>query len=297
MRLIFLLLAILTMVGGIIANILLDQWHMLTGWTKAFLNPVCLMSAFYSFLHISNKYEARMSRDSAAAQLLAKDPRPPVLYLRSFKADAQEDRQLYLQSETQEEKLKEVFSRVGPFIAIGRPGESFPTLGAARMYLGDDWQKTITDMMSQARLIVLRVGATDSLLWEVRHATRELRPEQLLLIVPRGRKNYEQFRSMAQPVFPRPLPEYPMWKTSRARIKGLICFEPDWTASFLAFKHMFLRGNIRDSLPPALQQALQPVYERLGIPWRPPSINWVRLLLFSLLALILILVLYANIQS
>lgn len=297
MRRMFLLLAILIMVGGFIANIVLDRLDLLTGHLKAILNPVCLMSASSFFLYLSNKYNARMHRDSAAADLLASDPRPPVVYLRSFKADAQEDRKLYLQSEPQEEKLASVFSKVGPFIALGQPGESFPVLGATRMYVGTDWQTSVTDMIARARLVVLRVGATNSLLWEVGYLKREVKPERLLFVIPRGRKNYKEFRAMAQRFFPLPLPEYPIWKSSRARIKGLIYFEPDWTARFITFKHMLLRGSIMDPLPRALQEALQPVYERLGVPWHPPTINWVRLLFLSFVAFILLCILYANVRS
>jgi len=297
MRRTFLLLAILVMVGGLIANIALDRIGLLTGYIKAFLNPVCLMSASSFFLYLSNKYNARMHRDSAAADLLASDPRPPIVYLRSFKADAKEDRHLYLQSETQEEKLAAVFSKVGPFIALGRPGESFPVLGAARMYVDGDWQTTVTGMIARAQLVVLRVGATNSLLWEVGYLKREVQPERLLLVIPRGRKNYEEFRAMAQRFFPRPLPEYPMWRTSRSRIKGLICFERDWTARFLTFKHSLLRGSIMDPLPRALQAVLQPVYERIGVPWYPPALNWVRLLFLSFVTFLSLCILYVNISG
>ena len=147
-------------------------------------------------------------------------------------------------------------------------------------------------MVLQARIVVLRAGETENLLWEIGLATRELQPEQLLLLVPSGRKNYEAFRSKAERYFQRPLPEYPSWKTSRARIKGVVCFESDWTAHFFTFKRMFLRGSLMDPLPRALQATLRPVYGRLGLPWHPPSINWIRLLLLGLLVLVLLYALY-----
>lgn len=290
----WLFLAILIGVGGLILKILIDQWRV-TGFIRDILNPVSLASAYSLCVYLSKKYDARMSLNSAAASLLTEDPRPPVLYLRSFTVDAKEDTPLYLQAETQEEKLKSAFDRIGPFIALGRPGESFPTLGARRTYVRGEWEKKVTDLILRSRLVVLRIGATDSLLWEVQYTTQRLRPEQLLLIVPRGKKNYELFRSKAQLFFPCRLPEYPSWVMSRSRIKGLVCFEPDWTPRFLTFRHMLLRGSFTDALPRAMQAALRPVYEHLGIPWRPPALNWSRVLSLGLCALILLYALYMNV--
>jgi hypothetical protein len=49
---------------------------------------------------------------------------------------------------TEEEQLAMVMNEIGPFIAIGRPGEQWPELGAARMYVGDDeWQATINNLI------------------------------------------------------------------------------------------------------------------------------------------------------
>ena len=47
---------------------------------------------------------------------------------------------------TEEEQLAKVVAEIGSFIAIGRPGENLPTLGAIRLYTGDaDWQESVLD--------------------------------------------------------------------------------------------------------------------------------------------------------
>jgi hypothetical protein len=240
-----------------------------------------------------------MAGPSAATHLMKEDPRPPVLYLRSFKADHKEGTPRWLQAETQEEKITSVFSRIGPPVALGDPKEKgkFPTLGIPRDYVEGSWEKIVENLLARARLVVVRAGTTTSLIDEVSWAKRALKPERLLIIVPSGRKNYEAFRSRVKDYAHRPLPEYPSWQTSRTRIKGLICFEPDGTARFLTFKWSFLRGSVLNPLPRALQATLRPVYERLGIPWRPSSINWVRVLLLGLLVLTLLYVLNEKIRS
>lgn len=216
------------------------------------------------------------------------DSCPLILYLRSF---ADEDSPVlpnWFIPEMEEEKLGRVFGKVGHFVALGNPGETLPTLGARRMYVEEDWQKSVTGLMTRARLVVVRTGATEGIMWEVGQATELLRPEQLLLVVPQGRESYDDFRRKARPLFRRPLPEYPAWTLSRTDLKGVIWFEADWTPRFVTLKWMFLRGRALDGLPHSLQAALQPVYARLGIEWRPPSINWLRLLVLGLLALLLL---------
>ena len=88
-------------------------------------------------------------RAPSVAELLAGDPRPPVVYLRSFAADLGAavdeivgDGRLILPAATDEEALVEVLSAIGPVIAIGRPAEKLPLRGAARLYVSDDdWQR------------------------------------------------------------------------------------------------------------------------------------------------------------
>lgn len=284
------------LIGGGGARILLDHWNMLPGLIKNGLNPVVLMGASFYCFYYSKKYYARMMGTAAADELMKVDPRPPVLYLRPFRADDKEGAPRWLHLETQEEKLASVFMNIGPFVALGKPQEKFPTLGAARTYVEDDWETAVINVMARARLVVVRAGNGRALNDEVERATRAVQPQQMLIIVPSGRKNYEAFCANVRHCFPHPLPTYPSWKTSRTRIKGLICFDSDWTPRFLTFGHRFLRGSIFNPLPRALQATLRPVCERLGIPGRSPSINWIRLGFIGLLALAVFYGLYEKVK-
>ena len=82
----------------------------------------------------------------SAAQLLASDPRRPVVYLRSFEADSEIVLRPdgfwkkaatvlfdYAVTFSPEQELAEIVNRVGPVIAIGKPGEPLPELGAATL--------------------------------------------------------------------------------------------------------------------------------------------------------------------
>lgn len=138
------------------------------------------------------RFRRRAAR-SAASALLA-DGRRPVLYLRSFAEDhtsASVDplpgawEGMVLNIHSREEQLAGVLSAFGPVIAVGRPGESLPYLGAARFYLPhDQWRPEIRRLMELSQLIVLRLGAGEGLWWEVEQARDTQPPHKLVLLVP-----------------------------------------------------------------------------------------------------------------
>ena len=82
------------------------------------------------------------------------DPRPPILFLRSFLDDGYKLKERVLvagvpinQPLRMEEALAVRFHDFGPFLAVGEPGEGLPQLGAARAYLSDDqWQAAVVEL-------------------------------------------------------------------------------------------------------------------------------------------------------
>jgi hypothetical protein len=53
-------------------------------------------------------------------------------------------------------------------VAVGRPGRSLASLGAAREYLPDDrWREDVAERMAAACAIVMTIGETDGLRWEI----------------------------------------------------------------------------------------------------------------------------------
>jgi len=83
--------------------------------------------------------------------------RQPVVYLRSFSDDRPAAR--LNGGRTEEEHLAAVLEPVGPFVAVGRPGEPLPELGARRMYLKDaEWKDVVERLIRSAKLVVIRTG-------------------------------------------------------------------------------------------------------------------------------------------
>jgi TM2 domain-containing membrane protein YozV len=128
------------------------------------------------------KHETRTADEARAA-----DPRPPVVYLRSFVADDQPLLTFaYTASVSAEQEIAFAMDRIGPFIAIGKPGERLPELGAARLYVADeDWRMVVGEMMRDAALVVIRAGETPNLWWEIDETMKQC-PRQRVIIVELG---------------------------------------------------------------------------------------------------------------
>lgn len=110
-------------------------------------------------------------------RILANSIRRPVLYLRSFDIDDEVGASWKVQlvrfvpvtvfSVRSETSLVRQLKRVGPVVALGRPDEKIPRLGALRYYASDDeWQDVIHRLMETAQLIVFKPGKSLSLFWE-----------------------------------------------------------------------------------------------------------------------------------
>ncbi len=238
---------------------------------------------------------ARQMRVAAETLDTLNDTRAPVLYLRTFSDDGKlaESPELArinpLAVSTREENLVEALQGIGPVIAIGRPGEPLPPLGAERIYIDDNaWQQKVIDLMQNAKLVVLMLGKGGGLWWEIEQAFRRLPPQRLLFYGEA--KAFPAFLMRAGSWLPSQVTAPKRRTLSLAPNEYLLSFEPDGSARFVRLKNSALiwRGNLQKPLLPAFHIALRPVFKRLDIPWSPPPVPW--LPLATLLSLMLVLV-------
>lgn len=137
------------------------------------------------FLAVRAYISARRRAAQRAAELLTDDRRTPLLYLRSFGDDrvrvrahganrrAAIERMLGRRSERFERVLVWHLWKFGPVVGVGQPAEQVPRLGAAREYLSDDeWRHHVEAQMQSARLIVVVLGRTEGLRWEIQTMRR-----------------------------------------------------------------------------------------------------------------------------
>jgi hypothetical protein len=146
---------------------------------------------------------ARRSLQPDAHSLMVVDDRPPILFLRSFSDD-----KVYMSESASilgipvvswlrmEEGLAPIFRDFGPFIAVGEPSEGLPQLGAARAYLPEEgWQEAVLAWIRSSHLVVMLVGPTTWIRWELENVLREQKFQRLLLLLPpRGHRGQLELR-------------------------------------------------------------------------------------------------------
>ncbi|HEX6984770.1 MAG TPA: hypothetical protein VF170_05305 [Planctomycetaceae bacterium] len=153
-----------------------------TGAQGFFTSVVLLFGSVLLTIGVSSWRAVRRLTAVPAADVLARDGRPPVLFLRAFSDDALRIAPPFLSLHVGkpfrfEEKLALHLWPVGPVVAIGRPGERLPAFGACREYHSDDtWQARVIELAGEARCVLMLVGLTAGLAWE----TRTLRERGLL---------------------------------------------------------------------------------------------------------------------
>ncbi|MDQ3802316.1 MAG: hypothetical protein M3416_00445 [Acidobacteriota bacterium] len=241
---------------------------------------------------LTGKYRERQRRAFLkVGEAMANDPRPRVLYLRSFKDDESMSRAVGLASVEQE--LCMTLLDFGPFVTFKGPVESTDP-GAARISVphARRWQEEVKEQMAKARLVVMRVGDSDGFWWEARQAVATVKPEQLVFWVPEGQRVYEKFSREAQEWLPCQLPPYEVAWPPLGSQGGILYFEPDWTPHLRKFKTVWLRQTFWNLFQATLKIGLRPVYEQLGVEWRKPPIQPVQVLYMLALVLLTLLAAY-----
>ena len=221
-----------------------------------------------------------------AQAAIAERQERPILYLRSFDVDAQIGRRSLAQfviaglsnlfvPPTPEERLARRFAKFGPVIAIGRPGEDMPPLGAARFYVSHDrWQEKVADVARVSQLVVWVSGVTEGLRWEISHLLGSLPPTRLVLWAhphllnlnaDQREAKWRLFVERLGSLFPRRLPE----KLGEIRF---IHFGPDYEPHAVRGNEYALLGSQGDAMKALLRakglvKAMQPG----SWAWRSPS--------------------------
>lgn len=138
--------------------------------------------------------------------------KPIVLYLRDFT----DDRRLVAVGDGLGQSANEFFSfraRIpyeeviarelggyGAVLSIAEPGSPrlLLPLGASRVHLRDDqWREAVLARMHQAALIVIAVGSTPGLLWEIATVTHQGLLDRVLLLIPPDREDVLRSRWQA----------------------------------------------------------------------------------------------------
>jgi hypothetical protein len=208
----------------------------------------------------------------------ADDRRAPVVYLRSFASDEPLSNRPRLLTQlfsidTEEEQLAEVLTQIGPVVAIGKPGERLPRLGANRIYLDDSqWQEQVSMWFDRAVLVVINVSPnpTEGLAWEVDHALTAVPRDRLVFLVSREIRtrywlNERLTERGCRPLDLQRLPRGPY----RTTVSGVVYFEDNQPRFSGLKKAPLLRRPFGSVLVAVYQIALKPVIQRATGAWKP----------------------------
>lgn len=111
----------------------------------------------------------------------------PILYLRAFDVDHSFTRPSGFSRLTLEESIVlALMSNKRRVVALGRPGEKLPPLGAERFYVPDDeWQNAINNWIEQSYAIVMIAAKTEATGWELERIFESSAHEKFLILFPR----------------------------------------------------------------------------------------------------------------
>ncbi len=150
--------------------------------------PVIGLGLLFRLFTAGQKARRDVQRLTApeAENALEQDERSPVLLLRAFRMDeANADPAIPGDIPlTFEEFIVKPLKQYGPVVAIGRPTEELPPLGAHREYVADDWQGRVKELLQLAQTIVVILDNTPGLQWELEQLRDPELMHKLLLVVP-----------------------------------------------------------------------------------------------------------------
>ena len=210
----------LTRVGRRIGWFALGAWHLgLTGlvltttWSQVGLGlPFTIVSALggLMLLGIGSQLFVLSRRHMAedADSTMSRDPRPPILFLRSFARDSELAGNRYDKSSraksdigfsplifpqfftgrrhwTFEEVMCTGLEALAPVVAIGKPEEELPALGASRKYVPDDsWKQEVLRLFEASEFTVLLADCSKGLNWEIQTLFDSDKPDKIVLLLP-----------------------------------------------------------------------------------------------------------------
>ena len=220
------------LLAGFVAGVMVFRIREIPWSARGFLLLGCVVALTASVL-ILRQSRPRSAR--GAVQTLLADGRKPVLYLRSFADDVTAAtidalpggiQNALVSIHSREEQLAASLNAIGPVIAVGKPKEPLPHLGAARFYLPyDDWRPGVLRLMELSQLIVLRLGPGEGLWWEVEQARTTQPANKLVLLVPGHREGLTERLDEYLPT-PSKLDKI---SSGDSWTSAVVTFDPQWT--------------------------------------------------------------------
>jgi hypothetical protein len=123
--------------------------------------------------------------------------KPLFVYLRAFRGDgsvhtaavepqrsSMQFAEMFAPVKTYEMLLASLYREDGELLAIGRPGELLPPVGFRRVYVDDgSWRDWVDSLLSMAAGVIVEIGRSKNLQWELELALGTVPTERLTLFL------------------------------------------------------------------------------------------------------------------
>jgi hypothetical protein len=195
---------------------------------------------------------------------------PFVMYLRPFDADLNFASLGQLPPPigslwTFEEQLRDAVATIGELRAINEPGQAVPATGAVRRDV-EDWRSDVRRSMAHARLVIIVLGLSPGVRWEVEEALRHVLPHRLLLLTPAGRTGHDRVCAALGGLFPYGLPSYPPGRPLAYLPVGCaILFDAAGRPHAIRLDRVLV--PLSRPFRSAFVRQLRPVYAAVDAPW------------------------------
>ncbi len=158
-----------------------------------FIGYAARLTFFSSLLAAMDEWRRR-SRTSAA-QLIQASKAKPILFLRTFdeddlwvRASNLFDRLVFAHRKKRariEEIIADEAFPYGPVIALSNPKLGLQPLGAARQNVSDDhWQQYVAENIGASQAVILCLGKTENVRWEIERILALRAVEKLIVVLP-----------------------------------------------------------------------------------------------------------------
>jgi hypothetical protein len=181
-------------------------------------------------------------------------PGPVVLFLRSFTTDGVYDDASFLlgiRARSEEEELASVLREMalGEFVSLAKPAVQLQELGPERIEVGArDWQEVVTNLLSRASVVIMRLGTSSSVLWELDAIVRAGKTRRTLFLLPLAASDEELGEQYLRVLYALPDdPAYPRFPVALEDDARAIFFNAHGSSYVIKTRRKW-KVNIADSL-------------------------------------------------
>ena len=155
-----------------------------------------------------------------------------TVYLRCFN-DERKDKRL-------KRRMTKVLSEWFPVYAIGKPDEFMPPAGAKRIYVDEDWQEIVRDMINRSKIILQRISISDNFLWEFEQCYKLQLLDKAVFWVDK----VDEYRSFCQVIKQRYGLEFPMLENRKCHVVFYLLPDQTYRMIYLTVKNDYKRFKL-----------------------------------------------------